>query len=158
LQLLLWRYFHFQSVGRALRKDFMKKILVIDDNRDAADMLAAILEFDGHFVSVAYGARAGLISVSAIEPEIVFLDIGMPELNGYDVAVKIRELPLTRQPCLIAFTAWSDPDCIEKVKRAGFNQHVTKASSIEALRAVIKGVSLRDRDAERLVTEWLGGP
>ena len=134
----------------------MKKILVIDDNQDAADMLAAILECDGHFVSAAYGARAGLLCVNAIEPDIVFLDIGMPELNGYEVAERIRQLPLARQPCLIAFTAWNDPDCITKVKRAGFNQHVTKASTIEALRAVIKGVSMRDRDAHGSVSEWLG--
>lgn len=134
----------------------MKKILVIDDNQDAADMLAAILEFDGHLVSAAYGARAGLVSVNKIEPDIVFLDIGMPELSGYEVAEKIRQLPLARQPCLIAFTAWSDPASIEKVKQAGFNQHVTKASSIEALRAVIKGVSLRDPETRESVSQWLG--
>jgi len=134
----------------------MKKILVIDDNQDAADMLAAILEFDGHLVSAAYGAHAGLVFVKEIEPDIVFLDIGMPELNGYEVAEKIRQLPLARQPCLIAFSAWSDPDSIEKVRQAGFDQHVTKGSSIEAMRAVIKGVSLRDSEARDSVSQWLG--
>ena len=109
----------------------MKKILVINDNQDAADMLSAVLELDGHSVTAAYGAHDGLAFVNAIQPHIVFLHIGMPELTGYQVAKKIRLLPLSRQPCLIAFTAWSDPGSIEKMKQAGFNQHMTKASSVD---------------------------
>jgi two-component system CheB/CheR fusion protein len=134
----------------------MKKILVIDDNEDAADMLGALLEFDGHVVSTAYGGRAGLAAVIATQPDIVFLDIGMPEINGYQVAAEIRRFPLTRQPCLIAFTAWNDAATVEKARQAGFNQHVTKASTIETLRSVVKGVSLKDPDSARLVSEWLG--
>lgn len=136
----------------------MKKILVIDDNQDAADMLSDLLKFDGHVVSAAYGGRDGLALVKTLEPAIVFLDIGMPEMNGYQVAAQIRQLPLARQPCLIAFTAWGDPESIEKVKRAGFNQHLTKASTLEALRSVVKGVSLRDDESRRRATEWLGAP
>lgn len=133
----------------------MKKILVIDDNHEAADMLSALLEFDGHIVSAAYGGRDGLALVMTFEPDIVFLDIGMPDMNGYQVAVQIRQLPLTRQPCLIAFTAWGDPESIEKVRRAGFNQHLTKASTFEALRSVVKGFSLRDEESRRRITDWL---
>lgn len=118
-------------------------------------MLAAILECDGHCVSAAY-ARAGLACVGTIEPDIVFLDIGMPELNGFEVAETIRRLPLARQPCLIAFTAWSDADCIAKARRAGFNQHVTKASSIERLRAAVKAASSRERNEEGAARHWLG--
>lgn len=144
--------------SQAATWETMKKILVIDDNQDAADMLSALLEFDGHVVSAAYGGRDGVALVKTFDPDIVFLDIGMPELNGYEVANQIRQLQLARQPCLIAFTAWCDPESIEKVKRAGFNQHLTKASTLETLRSVVKDVSLRDERSRRLVTEWLGAP
>lgn len=136
----------------------MKKILVIDDNQDAADMLSALLEYDGHVIATAYGGHDGLALAMRFAPDIVFLDIGMPELNGYEVSNYIRQLPLARQPCLIAFTAWDDPESIEKMKRAGFNQSLTKASTLEALRSVVKGVSLRDEASWRRVTEWLGEP
>ena len=68
----------------------MKRILIVDDNADSANALGAMLELCGHHVEVVVGALHGLLAVERFEPEIVFLDIGMPEMNGYEVAAKIR--------------------------------------------------------------------
>jgi len=119
----------------------VKKILIIDDNRDAADMLASILELKGHLALASYGPAHGLLTLKEFAPEIVFLDIGMPEMNGYQVAAKIRLDLDIQQPYLIAFTAWDDASSVAQAKRAGFDRHMTKTSTFEVLMSAIDDVT-----------------
>lgn len=121
----------------------MKRILVIDDNRDVADVLVSILELDGHVALAAYGPLNGLLALTEFAPEIVFLDIGMPGMNGYQVAAKIRINPDIRQPYLIAFTAWDDPSSVARSKQVGFDLHLTKTSTLEVLMSTITEATSR---------------
>lgn len=118
----------------------MKRILVIDDNHDAADALATILELAGHPSCAVYGAVEGLDAIRAIQPDIVFLDIGMPVMNGYQVAKLVRQDEALKQPYLIAFTAWDDRASIARSREAGFNRHLAKTSDFEELLRAIQEV------------------
>lgn len=110
-----------------------RRILIVDDNRDAADLLAQVLALHGHATDVAYDGEAGLASVERWRPDLVFLDIGMPRLNGYQVAERIRQMRHIPQPRLIAFTAWSDDEAKARVIAAGFDLHMTKPADFAAL-------------------------
>ena len=119
-------------VGNLLR------ILVIDDNRDAADMLVSIFELHGHTAQAAYGGAQGIAAAVIFAPDIIFLDIGMPEMDGYQVAAKLRCAPLPQRPFLIAFTAWDDAVSKARTAAAGFDLHLTKTASLEALLVAVQ--------------------
>jgi len=110
-----------------------RRILIVDDNRDAADLLAQILAMHGHVTEVAYGGPGGLAAVESFHPDLVFLDIGMPQLDGYQVAARIRQMHDIPQPLLIAFTAWNDADAKARVIAAGFDLHLTKPADFGTL-------------------------
>ncbi|TFW19966.1 response regulator [Duganella callida] len=119
----------------------LKKILVIDDNVETANVLVALLELNGHHASAAYGAADGLRAVDELTPDVVFLDIGMPEMNGYQVAGLIRARPRIRQPYLIAFSAWDDAASVARALGAGFDRHIAKTSSFEILYAAVRDLN-----------------
>jgi len=106
------------------------RILIIDDNQDAADALAEIFSLHGYLTSVALGGPPGLAAISSFCPDVVFLDIGM---DGYQVAAQLRKMDNIRQPLLIAFTAWNDDDAKAKVTAAGFDLHMTKTEKFSVL-------------------------
>jgi len=117
------------------------KILIIDDNAAAAEALAAVLALVGHSAEIAHGALAGLLAVSQERPRVVFLDIGMPVMNGFQVAAKIRGDTSLDQPYLIAYTAWGDLRTIEMTLQAGFDRHIAKTSPFEGLVSAIREVT-----------------
>jgi CheY-like chemotaxis protein len=122
------------SPGDAMPQALMqRRILIIDDNRDAADLLAEVLSLHGHVTTVGYGGREGLSAVIDFRPDLVFLDLGMPELDGYQVAVLIRQMHQIRQPQLIAFTALSNDEAKARVIAAGFDLHLTKPADFNVL-------------------------
>jgi two-component system CheB/CheR fusion protein len=102
------------------------KVLVADDNRDAADSLALLLEMSGHSVRVAHSGQAALEIGSRERPDAVILDIGMPDVSGYDVARRIRKEPWGRTAFLLAITGWGQENDKERARAAGFDQHLTK--------------------------------
>lgn len=110
-----------------------RRILVIDDNCDAADLLAEVLALHGHVTVAAHGGRDGLAEVLRFRPDLAFVDIGMPELDGYQVAAQIRRMRQIAQPQLIAFTAWSDDEARQRVIAAGFDLHLTKPADFALL-------------------------
>jgi PAS domain S-box-containing protein len=103
-----------------------RTVLVADDNRDAAETLALLLDMDGYQTAVAYGGLQALDSIRQNRPDAVILDIGMPDLNGYEVARRIREEEWGRNLFLLAITGWGHPDDVARAKAAGFNEHLTK--------------------------------
>jgi signal transduction histidine kinase len=109
------------------------RILVVDDNVDAADALAFMLRAAGHEVETAHDGLEALDVSSAFRPEIVLLDLGMPKLNGYAAASKIREQSWAKDVLLIALTGWGQPKDRDRTTKAGFNAHLVKPVGMEEL-------------------------
>ena len=110
-----------------------RRVLVADDNKDAADALAMLLELSGHEVRVAHGGRAALSMAQTFRPDVAILDIGMPDLSGYDVAAQLRREPWGGAIVLIALTGWGRDDDRQRSTNAGFDQHMTKPVNPEKL-------------------------
>jgi PAS domain S-box-containing protein len=108
------------------RTTIPRKILVADDNRDAANTLAMLMRLAGHEVCTAHSGKAALTLASRFHPEIALLDIGMPDLDGYEVAKQIRETDWGRNVRLVALTGWGQEDDKRRARAAGFDRHLTK--------------------------------
>ncbi len=116
-----------------------KRALVIDDDRDVADTLALLLESLGATVRVAYCGGAGAEEARRFLPDIVFLDLGMPGQDGFQTASMIRSAEKGRKLTLVALTGWGQEEDRKRTRQAGFDAHLTKPASIEALRALLGG-------------------
>jgi PAS domain S-box-containing protein len=114
-----------------------RRILVADDNQDAADSLAMILEMGGHDVRVAHDGRAALSIAQTFHPDTALLDIGMPQLNGYEVARALRQEPWGAGITLIALTGWGQESDRQKAIDAGFDRHLTKPIDPDALESLM---------------------
>ena len=114
-----------------------RRILVVDDNVDAAESLAMLLRLEGHDVRVAHDGTAGLAAVEADPPDLVFLDIGMPVMNGYEVAMRLRQRPGLEHLLLVAMTGWGQEEDRRRSQEAGFNHHLVKPADPEALHQVL---------------------
>ena len=116
-----------------------RTVLVADDNRDAADTLALLLDMDGYETAVAHGGLQALADIRRSRPDAAILDIGMPDLNGYEVARCIREEEWGHNMFLLAITGWGHPDDVARAKAAGFNEHLTKPVDAEnVVRLLVK--------------------
>ena len=113
------------------------RVLVIDDNIDAADTLRDALELGGRTVEVAYDGPEGLAKARVFEPQVVVCDIGLPGMDGYVVARAMRDDPLLRTAALVALTGYGRPDDVQRALDAGFDVHVTKPSTLEALEQLV---------------------
>jgi two-component system, sensor histidine kinase len=102
------------------------RVLVVDDNIDAADILAELLAIDGHEVSVAYSGKQALVQAEQFLPAFVFLDIGLPDMSGYQVATDMRALPGMENAFLIALTGYGQVRDRELAMNAGFDEHIVK--------------------------------
>ena len=109
------------------------RILVVDDNRDAADTLRTLLELLGHEVRVVHGGEDALLAVPSFDPELVLLDIGMPDLNGYEVCRAIRAREGGAGRTVVAVTGWGQPQDMQSSIDAGFDQHLVKPVEIDQL-------------------------
>jgi two-component system CheB/CheR fusion protein len=103
-----------------------RRIMIVDDNADAAESLSLLLEHMGHRVRVAYDGEQALVQAAADPPEIVLLDIGLPGLNGYEVARRMRQQEWGRPLTLIALTGWGQEEDRRRSQEAGFNAHIVK--------------------------------
>jgi two-component system, sensor histidine kinase len=117
--------------------DAALRILVVDDNEDAATTLGALLEMLGHMVSVANSGQRALETIKSFDPHIMVLDIGMPGLDGYEVARRVRaRTDLRRQPLLVAATGWGAEADRDRAFAAGFDRHLTKPIEVDALQQI----------------------
>jgi CheY-like chemotaxis protein len=123
-----WRMMDTRNVGDAGRR-----ILIVDDNCDAAELLAELVRLSGYEVSVAFSGHSALQSVEAFRPHAVLLDIGMPGMDGYQVAQALRARPELAGLLIIAVTAWGDADARARTAACGFNLHLTKPAPLPAL-------------------------
>ncbi|WP_322005217.1 ATP-binding protein [Paraburkholderia tropica] len=103
-----------------------RRVLVVDDNKDAAESLALLLSLSGHEVRVAHAGAAALELALVFHPEAVLLDLGMPGLSGYEVARALRSLPDTQETVVVALTGWGQDEDRKRTLDAGFDWHITK--------------------------------
>jgi two-component system, chemotaxis family, CheB/CheR fusion protein len=114
-----------------------RRILVVDDNSDVADSLAMLLRLDGHEVEVAYSAPGTFEAVQRMRPEAVFLDIGLPQMDGYEIARRLRADPAAKRVHLIALTGYGQEHDRERACEAGFGAHLVKPADIEAVNQIL---------------------
>ncbi len=103
-----------------------RRILIVDDNQDSAISLAMLLKYTGNETHTAFDGVEAVEAAAKFQPEVVLLDIGLPKLNGYEVARKIREQPWGQDVVLVALTGWGQEEERQKSKAAGFNAHLVK--------------------------------
>lgn len=121
----------------AIQRFPQHRILVVDDNRDVANTLGALLTALGAIVSVAHSGRAALESLDSFKPDAILLDIGMPEMDGYEVARQVRARPGHANVVLIALSGWGQDQDYRLSRTAGFDHHMVKPPDIEKLRELL---------------------
>ena len=117
------------------------RVLLVDDNRDAADTCATLLELAGQDVRVSYSGRMALELAEKFHPQLVVLDIGLPDLDGYEVARLIRAAEWGKDTVLVAVTGWGRDDDKQRAFAAGFNHHLTKPIAGDDLLALLRTLS-----------------
>ncbi len=118
-----------------------KRVLVVDDNADAADSLMLVLKLDGHVVESVYSARDALDRAPSFKADIVLLDIGLPEIDGYEVARNLRVLPGMDNVRVIALSGYGQTEDLRRAREAGFDDYLVKPVDFDALQRAMTGTS-----------------
>jgi PAS domain S-box-containing protein len=121
-----------------------RRILVADDNKDAADSLATMLSLMGHETRAAYDGTEAIEKAADYRPDVIVLDVGMPTLDGYEAARRIRSQPWSNGVVLVALTGWGQDEDRARAKNAGFDFHLTKPADPEMLVKVLAGLARVD--------------
>jgi signal transduction histidine kinase/CheY-like chemotaxis protein len=111
-----------------------RKVLIIEDNMDAANALRVALESFGHTVQIAHDAASGLVKLQEFVPEVLLLDIGLPGMDGYEAARRVRSMPRGKEILIIAVTGWGQKSDRESSRQAGFDAHLTKPVTLDELK------------------------
>jgi CheY-like chemotaxis protein len=115
----------------------LRRVLVVDDNHDAADSLGMLLQFLGADVMVVHDGHAALAALGTFHPAVVLLDLGMPGMNGLEVARRMRENPATRGITLVAVTGWGQREDRRRTSEAGFDYHLVKPADVGILQSIL---------------------
>jgi CheY-like chemotaxis protein len=118
-----------------------QRVLVVDDNADGAEMLATMLALLGHEAMTAHDGPEALAAARSFGPDVVFLDIGLPEMDGYEVAKRLRADAVLAKAHLVALTGWGSEDDKKRTLDAGFDMHLTKPIEPSALTQVFAKLS-----------------
>ncbi len=114
-----------------------RRVLVVDDNRDGSNSLALLLKMRGHEVQVAHDGATALVTALAMRPEVVLLDIGLPDLDGYEVARRLRNEAGTKEALLVALTGYGQEDDRRRSREAGFDHHLVKPVDFDDVQALL---------------------
>jgi CheY-like chemotaxis protein len=117
-----------------------RRVLIVDDNEDSANSLALILKLGGHETASVYTAADALQHAATFRPDVVLLDIGLPGMDGYEVAQRMRELPGLRDIRLVAVTGYGRSDDRLRARDAGFDDHLTKPVEFAVLERTLAGI------------------
>lgn len=123
---------------RSARPVSRRRVLVVDDHVDAARMLQLLLQYEGHDARIAHDGQAALKAVEEFKPEFVFLDIGMPGMNGYEIARALRGHESRNNLFLIALTGWGQPSDIQESREAGFDLHLVKPLDTASVKRLLE--------------------
>jgi CheY-like chemotaxis protein len=115
-----------------------ERILVVDDNRDAADSLARLIQSFGHEVKAVYDGPQALEETTSFEPDMALVDIGMPGMNGYETVAELRKRRGHVHLIVVAVTAWSRDEDKRRAYESGFDLHVAKPMSVEKLKELLR--------------------
>jgi PAS domain S-box-containing protein len=116
------------------------RILVVDDNKDSADSLGMLLRLKGNDIRTAHDGLEAVEAAESFQPELVLLDIGLPKLNGYEVARRIRRQPWGQDAILVALTGWGQDEDRRRSQEAGFNFHIVKPVELADLEKLLAGL------------------
>jgi PAS domain S-box-containing protein len=130
-----------EAESECLAADIGLKILVVDDNRDAADTCAMLLEASGHHVQTAYTGRQALELARTFRPHALLLDIGLPDIDGYQLAQQVRAAPWGHSAVLVAVTGWGQEQDRLRAVEAGFDQHLVKPISAETVESLLQSLA-----------------
>jgi signal transduction histidine kinase/ActR/RegA family two-component response regulator len=123
------------------------RVLVVDDNADAVEMLSMLVELQGHTTGRAHSGPEALEMAETFRPDVVFLDIGLPGMDGYQVARELRHRVSGGSLLLIALTGWGSDEDQQRSREAGFDHHLTKPADPDAIASLLSRVSQRDHTA-----------
>jgi len=126
-----------------------RRVLVVDDNRDSATSLATLLQLGGHEVVTAHDGEEAVTAAAAFRPDMILLDIGMPRMNGYDAARRIREQPWGGSVALVAMTGLGQEEDRRRSSEAGFDEHLVKPVDLEALQYLLASLASPQRASMR---------
>jgi CheY-like chemotaxis protein len=124
-----------------------QRILVVDDNRDAADSLRLMLELLGADVHIARSGREALTRFAECRADAVLLDIGMPEMDGYEVARAIRQRPEGKGTMIVAVSGWGQESDRQRSREAGFDHHLVKPADLQAIEMLLASLPARSGEA-----------
>ncbi|MEP6921681.1 MAG: response regulator, partial [bacterium] len=124
------------------------RVLVVDDNIDAADMLAMMLQMFGHEVKKAYDGHTAVETAIEYQPDCVLLDIGLPDMNGYEVAQRLRSQPQTKDSWLVAMTGYGQDSDRQLSREAGFDHHLVKPVEPQKLQELLARLAKQPRSAK----------
>jgi len=119
------------------------KVLVVDDNIDAAEMLGLLLAAQGHDVAIEHGALGALARARSMRPDVCLLDIGLPDIDGHELARRLQQDPGMADSVLVAVTGYGQPQDRDAALAAGFAHHLVKPLDVEVLLEVLAGVPAR---------------
>jgi CheY-like chemotaxis protein len=123
-------------------------VLVVDDNDDAAASLAVLLQMSGHEVHTAADGEEAIKRAQQVRPSIIFMDLGMPRMNGLEAARRIRALPQGQRINIVALTGWAQESDQERTRDAGMDFHLVKPVTSEALQNVLDQARAKDRSVD----------
>ena len=122
--------------------DTSLRIIVVDDNIDAAETLSMLLELNGHILETAHDGFEAVKLARAFKPQVGFLDIGMPGIDGYQTAAEIRRTPGLENIVLVAITGWAAESDRLKDSNTGFNYHFTKPVKVEVINDFLATINI----------------
>jgi PAS domain S-box-containing protein len=134
-----------QKAPAATPKPGQLQVLVVDDNTDAAESLGVLLDIEGHAAQIAHTGAEALQCAQAQAFDVVFLDIGLPDMSGYDVARRMRLLPAMERTMLVALTGWGTEDDRQRTRDAGFDRHLTKPAELPAVEDLLRAAAQAKR-------------
>jgi PAS domain S-box-containing protein len=128
-----------EAADAAVQK-LQRRVLIIEDNRDAADILQMVLEGEGHEVAVAYNGPEGIAKARQFHPDLVLCDIGLPGMDGYEVARLFRADEALKHAHLVALSGYARPEDLQRAADAGFERHLAKPATLEKIDKVLREV------------------
>jgi CheY-like chemotaxis protein len=120
------------------------RVLVVDDNQDAAETLGYMMRLEGHTVAIAFDGPTALLEAEKLRPQVILLDIGLPGMDGYQVVRQLRAQESTRSAVILALTGYGQPEDRARAKASGFDDHLTKPIEPSLLMSVLRA-HLMDR-------------
>lgn len=126
-----------------------RRVLVVEDNADSADLMQMVLELRGHVAMAAYDGESALELVETFSPDVVLLDIGLPDIDGYELATRLRQRPNARHARLVAVTGWGQGVDHARSREHGFVAHLTKPVDAAVVLELIAAVPSRDDEGYR---------